>query len=418
MKLKNEVGAGVLGNCLELYDYTLYGYFAAILARHFFPSEDPLAALLGTYGIYASGFILRPIGALLFGSIGDRFGRMRALQISILMMAIPTLCIGILPSYAQIGIAATCLLTLMRFLQGISVGGEIVGSYTYLIEHADKNNKGFIGSWSLVGCLGGNLLGTLAAGAMSLILTTEALESWGWRIPFIGGVLFAAAGYYLRKRVSETPVFTQMKSENTLAKAPVREAWNKDVGNILRAVGSMLMHTVSLQLFFVYFPVYLKTTLHLDFTAALGSNCLGLIICLFVLPLGGKLSDFMGRRFVMMTATACLTLLIYPAFMLISTGRLPLVIGAHALLAFVFALMHAPLPAYLTELFSPRTRYTSSSIAYNLCVGIFGGFSPFIATYLIAVTGSPLAPAIWLIFSGVVSLVTLAFQNETQEVLT
>ena len=229
--------AGAIGNVLEWYDFALYGYFAPVFAAMFFPSEQPFVSLLSTFGVFAIGFLARPLGALLFGHIGDTIGRREALAWSIILMAIPTIVVGMLPTYAMIGIAAPLILTCCRFLQGISVGGELTGSVTFLVEHAASSERGYIGSWAgfsaQVGALLGSGVGTLVAST----LTDEALHQWGWRIPFLLGSLIAFIGWYLRTRISESPAFEHMRHAGALSAAPIREVFTHQRGAVVKVIG-------------------------------------------------------------------------------------------------------------------------------------------------------------------------------------
>jgi len=408
------IWASVVGNALELYDYSLYGYFAAILASQFFPSEDPVSSLLATYGVFASGFILRPLGGIFFGNIGDRFGRKVALQISILLMALPTFCIGCLPNYSQVGLLAPILLTFLRLLQGVSVGGELVGSYAFLSEHAPANQKGFMGAWNLVGCFGGKLLGTVVSGGLSFLMAPALLQSYGWRIPFLSGIIFVLLGFYIRKQITETPIFKKMAAEKTTSCKPVREALTEAPGQILRSAGAGIINTTSNYVLFIFFPVFLVTQFKLSYAQAMISNFLSLLLCLFLLPLAGHLSDLFGRRIVQLAGIFALIALIYPAFIAISWNIFPITCLAQMTLAICYALLYGPFPAFLSELFPDRIRYTGSAIGYNLTVALFGGLTPLIATWLIKMFESPFAPAVWVIVSGLVSLITIYFAEETR----
>lgn len=409
---KRVIKAGVVGNSLEFYDFSLYGYFAAILSVHFFPEGNPLNALLMTYGIFASGFLMRPIGALFFGYIGDKYGRKKALELSIVFMALPTMLIGLLPVYSTVGITASILLTLMRMLQGFSVGGEMAGSYSFLVEHAPPSRRGFVGSWTNVGSFGGKLLGTLSVGVLSVLLPAEDLVAWGWRIPFIMGLFIAISGFFLRKQVEETPVFKKMKEDQTLVKAPIREAFKTCKAAILQGAGILLVHTVALYLIFVYLPVFLTTEIGLSYQKASFSNFIALLLVIITMPIGAHLSDKMGRKPILFWGTIAITLVAPLAFYLISTGTYPVLLASYWTYSTIFGLMHGPLPAMFTDLFDPKIRYTALSISYNLCVGIFGGMTPFIATWLISTTGAVTAPVYWLMICGVISTIAVSTLKE------
>lgn len=414
--MKKVILAGFVGNALELYDYTLYGYFASILAIHFFGSQDPITALLATYGIYASGFLFRPIGAVFIGSIGDRYGRKRALEISILMMAIPTLCIGLLPTYATIGIAAPIFLTIIRLIQGMSVGGELTGSFTFLVEHADPSEKGYIGSWSVVGGSGGKVIGTLTAGILSLTMSQASLEEWGWRIPFFLGLIFAAVGFWLRQKVDETPVFQELQAKKTIAKAPWKEAFSEVPTLLLKAVGIQAISSAFVHTLFIYLPIYLKTQLNYSYSEAWFTTLIALLTSMFFMPLSGIISDRFGRWPVLFYGATAITLLALPAFLLMTQGVFTLTLATLVVMAAIFGLMHGSYPAQLSELFPARIRNSASAISYNLGVLLFGGLAPMAATTLIYLFDSPIAPVGWVIFCGIISMTTLGFTEETHHV--
>jgi MFS transporter, MHS family, proline/betaine transporter len=217
--------AGCIGNVLEWYDFAIYGFFAPVIAGLFFPSEDKLASLISTFGVFAIGFLMRPVGSVIFGILGDKLGRKRALEISVVMMAIPTTFIGVLPTYSHIGIAAPMLLTLLRLFQGASVGGEFTGSISFVVEHAPKNRRGFYSSWTIFSLLGGILLGSAIASLITNILPKEAVDEWGWRIAFLLGIALGLFGLYLRIGLEDPPDFKRLKESGGLSETPIREAF-------------------------------------------------------------------------------------------------------------------------------------------------------------------------------------------------
>lgn len=412
---KKTIGAGFIGNALEYYDYTIYAFFAPVLSMQFFPTDNMLVSLMATYGVYAAGFIFRPLGGLFLGRIGDVYGRKKALELSILLMIIPTLCIGFLPTYAQVGIWAPILLTLIRLMQGVSVGGEVVGSYIFIHEHASKNQRAFMSSWAVVGIFGGKWIGTLTAALLTMFITASALEDWAWRIPFIGGTLFAIVGYRIRSMVSETPAYKEMKSQNSTIKSPVKEMFQTNLYEILIGIGSLVVQTASLHLLFMYLPTYLKTILDLTYFESYASNLLALTLSMILMPLSGMLADKIGKFKVILWGTIAFSLLLYPAFLIFSLGSPILVMMAHASLAIAFAIMHGPFPAFFMELFPARIRYTSTALSYNIGVSIFGGLSPVIGTWLINYLQTPTAPALWLIFCSLISIGSmLLLKSRTQ----
>ncbi|MEC7839147.1 MAG: MFS transporter [Chlamydiota bacterium] len=409
MKMKKTIFAGIFGNSLEIYDFNIYAFYAAIIATHFFADDDFTTSLLATYGIFAAGFIMRPLGAILFGYIGDNFGRKKALEISILMMAIPTFIMGILPTYASIGILAPLFLTILRMFQGISVGGELVGSYSFLIEHAPNDQKGFIGSWSLVGAFGGKMLAGIVIAIVAIFLSVESVASYGWRIPFITGIFFAYIGFRFRKGVTETPVFENNSNDHKVKPWHVIKTYK---WSILQAICTSVVHTVSVYTIFIYMPIYMSTVIGVESQTSLFSTIAALCITTFLLPFGGILSDSYGRKKILLLGSITLCAIAFPAFSLINSGNSLLMILGHLSLATIFGVLHGPIPAFFVELFPSRVRYTASAIAYNICTGVFGGFTPFICTWLINVADIPLGNLYWLIFSGFISIIGTLTINE------
>ncbi|MCB1149723.1 MAG: MFS transporter [Chlamydiia bacterium] len=405
---RKVIWAGMLGNCLELYDYVLYGFFAALFSKLFFPEGSPLIALIASYGIYATGFVFRPLGGLLFGSIGDKLGRKRAMELSVLMMAVPTVLIGLLPTYASIGLAAPLLLVLMRLLQGMSVGGELVGSYAFLVEHADSDKRYFAGSMTIVGAFAGKVLGVVVIALLSTTLTEQSMESFGWRLPFFLGFFFATAGFFLRRRVEETPIFLELKNEGAVVKTPIRDALKHDWGAIGSSIFFLMGQTAPVHLLFVYFPNYMRTELGMPLSEALWSNFLALVVAMGAMAVGAKGADRIGAPTVMRAAFGLFSVLIIPAFLLIASGSALIVISMHALLSLVFGIAHGPAPTYFIDFFHAERRVTAGSIAYNLGVLTFGGLAPIAVTLLIAWTGSLAAPSLWILFCTIGTLISLS----------
>jgi MHS family proline/betaine transporter-like MFS transporter len=255
--LQKTVLAGAIGNVLEWYDFALFGYFASVLSRLFFPSSDPSLSLIATFGVFAVGFLARPLGALLFGYWGDTRGRRAALAWSIILMAFPTCLVGLLPTYAQIGLAAPLTLTALRFLQGLSVGGEFTGSVTFLVEHAAPTERGYIGSWAGFSAQIGALLGSGVGALATASLSSEALEQWGWRIPFVAGSVIALVGWYLRRRIPESPAFQRLQQEGEVSSSPIRELLASYRGPLLQVIGLVLLHGVGFYIIYVFLPTYL-----------------------------------------------------------------------------------------------------------------------------------------------------------------
>jgi MHS family proline/betaine transporter-like MFS transporter len=406
--------AGAVGNLLEWYDFGLFGYFAPVISRAFFPTEEPLAALLGTFGVFAVGFLMRPLGGVVFGYIGDRWGRKRALEWSVALMAVPTALLGLLPTYAQIGLAAPLFLTLIRVLQGLSVGGEYVGSMSFLVEHADPDRRAFFGSWSGFSVVVGSLLGSGVAALLTGLLSDAQMTAWGWRLPFLLSVGIGGVGLWLRLGVTESPRFLKTLRAGDLAPNPTWEALRLDRRRIAITLGLTLFLSVGYYLPFVWLPTWFA---HINQPAlaeawALTANTIALVALMVLTPLMGLISDRIGRKPLILSACACVAFLTYPVFLLMAAGTFACALGAGLVFAFSSSLFGGCMAATLVELFPTRTRYSGVAIGYNTGQAVFGGTAPLVATGLIGLTGDSLSPAFYLSACAAVAGVACLFMKE------
>jgi MFS transporter, MHS family, proline/betaine transporter len=410
---REAVLAAAIGNALEWYDFAVYGYFVSTISKLFFPSSDPLASLLATYLVFGVGFLMRPVGSILFGIFGDRHGRRKALSAVIFLMALSTLAIGLLPTYAEVGVWAPILLVLARLLQGLSAGGEWGGSTAYIVEYAPEGRRGFIGSWQQVSVGSGFLLGSLAGTVISFAMSPEAVAAWGWRVPFLLGILVGGLGAYLRWRLADTPKFTEIEEHDAVAEAPLKEALTKYPRETLTAFGITLHNTAAYYISLVYMTGYFTNVAKLPQPTSqlIGTICLAIFVIL--IPFTGKLSDRIGRRPLLMASCIGYAVLAYPLFVLGSSGSAAFAFVAQATMIVFQSLYAGPCPATYAELFPTRVRYTALSIGYNIAVALFGGFAAYIATWLIQATGNPLAPAFYVIAAAVITLVILTRIRET-----
>jgi MHS family proline/betaine transporter-like MFS transporter len=410
---RRAIVAGVIGNILEWYDFGVYGYFVGTISTLFFPTSDPLSSLLLTFAVFGVGFVMRPVGSILFGIYGDRFGRRAALSAVIFLMAFSTLAIGLLPTYAQIGVAAPILLVIIRLLQGLSAGGEWGGSTAYLVEFAPQGRRGFIGSWQQVSVGGGFLLGSLSAALISEMLTPAEVASYGWRIPFILGVLVGAVGAYLRWRLDDTPAFTAIEQRGQVSRAPLAEALTDQRKATLTIFGMTLHNTVAYYIPIVYMTNYIRTAGGLSATQAMWIGTASLAVFVVLIPIWGALSDRIGRKPLLLLSAGGYIVLSFPLLMMASSGSVTLAFAAQLIMIVFLSFFSGPCPAAYSELFPTRVRYTALSIGYNTAVAIFGGFAPFISTWLIKVTGSNLAPAFYLMAAAIVSFLVILRIPET-----
>ena len=423
--------SGMLGNGLEWYDYALYGHMSIVFSKLFFPAGDEGQNLILTLLIFASGFIARPLGAIFFGRLGDKYGRKRALTLSMMMMAIPTGCIGLLPSYASIGIAAPLLLTLIRIIQGLSLGGAYSGSISYVVEHAPADKRAVVGSVIKLSLVIGFLLGSIVSTVVSNVLGDEAFYQWGWRLPFFLGVGIGFVGYYIRHHGEESPVYEQAKKDGALSQNPVRDTFTKHPGKMLRAFMAYMFVTVPFYLIAIYMIAYSKRHLGLSESDALLINSIAMASMFITIYPAARLADRIGRKWTLLIAIIAMTLVTYPLFLLMQHGLVTHneiqqladgttksvlvfdhaaifinVLIAQAIMAMILGWYLGPIPATLVEIFPTSVRYTGMSLAYNLCA-IVGGFTPSFAEYLIRTSDSNTSIVWLMIGAGVLSFIAI-----------
>jgi len=409
-KARRALIAAVVGNTLEWYDFAVYGFLATILASHFFPATNEVTSLLRTFGAFGVGFAARPIGGIIFGRLADRRGRKFTLMITIQLMAAGTLLIGVLPTYGQIGLLAPILLVLARLLQGFSAGGEWGGGTAFIVEWAGKNKRGLTGSLQQISVAAGLLLGSGFAAILSTALDEASFAEWGWRIPFLLGALIGVVGIYIRRNVDETPAFTQTIS------APSTRG-QSDKGIILpalRAFGFTIHWTVVYYIFLAYMPTFAMRHLNLERADALWSNAAGLLTLIILAPITGYFSDKYGRKPFLIASCLAVAAAVYPIFnYLLASPSLLSLVCVQIFFGMLIALYSGPGPAAIAELFDTAKRATGMSVGYSLAVAIFGGFAPFIATWLIDITNSPLSPAFYVLSAALLTTVVIVRFPET-----
>ncbi|MBY0500645.1 MAG: MFS transporter [Alphaproteobacteria bacterium] len=410
MTQKKVFIAGTIGNVIEFYDFTLYGFFAPIIAQLFFPSSDPRAALLSTLAIFAAGFLMRPIGGIIFGHIGDKLGRKVALSSSILLMSFPTAIIGILPSYDAIGIWASIILMVCRLSQGLSTGGEYNGAFIFLIEHGKKDNAGFLGSLVTSSCA----LGALLAVFSGLLALREEMPSWAWRVPFLLGSLGGIIGFYLRNKIDESPEFLKCFHEQSTVKLPLAYAFREDRFSILRVIAVATFSQVLINTLVVYTNIYLNKNLNIPLENVLMLNTLALLVFTFTAPLAGFLSDKFGQIPVMFAATCVSIAVIYPVFLLFNSKELSSILYAEILLSILAASYAGTSNAFIYKSFPPFFRYSGSAFSYGVG-GILGGATPFILSYLIYLTGNTMMPPLYIIVCSFVCTAPLFLKNKNKQ---
>lgn len=409
----NIILPGIIGNILEWYDFSLYGYFASVIASLFFPTDNATVSLIKTFGIFAVGFLMRPLGAILFGHFGDRLGRKKTLAASVVLMALATVIMGLLPTHAQIGVWAGILLTLCRLLQGLAVGGEFSGSIVYIIEHGAANRRGMYGSLAMFSAFAGLLLGSAVGALIGTLTAGTAYADIAWRLPFIFGIVLGAIGLYLRLRMPETPSFTALLEAGKTIKHPLLQALREKPLAMLQGTLLVFMPAMGFYLLFVYLSSYLALYLKLPLHTALIINTISMAVIIVVIPFAGYLSDKWGRKPILAIGAFAMCILSYPLFLLLGKGTFSAALTAQIIFALFIAFAYAAVPATLVEMFETKMRYTAMALPYNLSNTIFGGTAPLVATYLIHVTGSIMAPSFYLIFSAIIMLLVILCSRET-----
>ncbi len=403
--LFRNTAAGIVGNVLEWYDFAVFGYLAPIIGKNFFPSENRSASLIGAFAVFAGAYLMRPLGAMLFGHFGDRLGRKAALRASVLMMAVPTVAMAILPTHAQAGWLAAVLLLLCRLAQGLSVGGELIGSVSFITEIAPPHRRGLFGSLTLFSSTAGVMLGSAVAALITALVGASAMESWGWRLPFAAGIFIAWFGVWMRRGISETPHFEELRESGRLSRNPVAEVTRSMPGRVSLVANLVVLTGGGFYLLFVWWPTYLTDVIRPPVPHALVLNTLSMAVLTAAIPLAGWLSDFVGRRPVLLVSAAGVGLSALPLFALAAHGTMASALLAQTCFAVLMAGISGPIPATMVELFPTRLRYSGVALGYNISLAIFGGTAPLIATLLVSRTGHLLAPACYLAFLAAVSLI-------------
>lgn len=408
---RRAVAAAVIGNVLEWYDFAVYAYLATTIAKNFFPAGDKVTSLLSTFAAFGVGFLIRPLGAVVIGRLADVKGRKAALVLTILLMAMGTVMIGLIPNYATIGIAAPILMLLARLMQGFSAGGEWGSATAFMVEWAPAERRGWYGSFQQMSVAGGLLLGSAVAALIATVFDARTVEEWAWRMPFLLGGILGPVGMYMRRHVEETPAFAA-------AKAALSET-NSEVGMQSRrlaviAFGFTVIWTVSYYIVLAYLPTFAQQHLHLKQAQALWAAALALLALIVAIPVAGYWSDRVGRKPFLLACCAGFILLPYPLFhWVLANPSFATLVSAQVALALVIALYSGAGPAAIAELFPTCSRSLWMSVGYSLAVAVFGGFAPFIATWLIKTTGSPISPSYYVIAAALVSLIAVWNMKET-----
>ncbi|MEB3371854.1 MFS transporter [Saccharopolyspora mangrovi] len=409
--------ASLIGTTIEWYDFFIYGTAAALVFNQlFFPKFDPVVGTVAAFATFAVGFLARPIGGVLFAHYGDKLGRKPMLIGSLMLMGVATLLMGLLPTYATIGMWAPIVLTLLRFAQGIGVGGEWGGAALMAVEHAPKGKRGFYGSWPQVGVPAGLLLGNLTFTALSANMSDETFMAWGWRVPFLCSALLIVVGFAIRLKISESPVFEQAmqrKEQERAERMPVVEVMRRHPKTILLAAGSFLATNATFYVGTTWIVSYTTKTLDYERTTILSANALLAAIDIPLMMAFGLLSDRIGRRGMSLGGMLVLGLFAVPWIMLVDTGSVGLFLLAGIVVQACRTAVYGPQSAFFSELFSTRLRYSGASLAYQIAAILGGGIAPMICTALFAATGSSLSIAGYVVVLCLISFVSTYLLTET-----
>jgi MFS transporter, MHS family, shikimate and dehydroshikimate transport protein len=414
--LRKVVAASFIGTTIEWYDFFLYGTAAALVfGELFFPGSSPLIGTLSAFGTFAVGFAARPLGGIVFGHFGDRIGRKTMLVLSLLIMGVATFLIGCLPTHASIGIAAPILLVVLRFAQGIGVGGEWGGAVLMSVEHAPKGKRGFYGAWPQMGVPAGLLLSTVVFTVVQNMTSEDQFMAWGWRIPFLISIVLVAVGLFVRLAVMESPAFKEVKETGTAADKPIVDLVKEHKRDVLTAMGMRIAENGCFYIFTVFVLAYGEETLNLSKNTMLTGVIIAAALGLFTVPLYGALSDRVGRNKLYMAGALFTLAFAFPFFALLDTKE-PVLIWLAIVLAVNVGhdLMYGPQAAYFSELFKTRMRYTGASVGYQLASVFGGGFAPLIAVALLAAGGDdPYLVALYMMAMGLITVVATYFARET-----
>ena len=415
--LRRAATASFLGNFVEWFDYAAYGYLATIIALTFFPQTDAATGLLATFAVFALSFIVRPIGGLVWGHFGDKYGRRSALAWSILIMTVSTFCIGLLPGYNYIGLWAPALLLLIRLVQGFSASGEYAGASAFLAEYAPQGKRGFYTSIVPASTAAGLLFGAVFVAGLHALMTVENLHDWGWRLPFLLAAPFGLVGRYIRVSLQDSPKFLEMEkrleAKECATHAPIRELLTVHRRAVVIGIGVTCLNAVAFYLLLSYMPTYLSTEMGMSESDSFIASTVSLATYIGLIFLMGKLSDRFGRKTMLVAASVLFLLLTFPLFGMLGNPSLVVILMIQIAFGAILAMNDGTLPCFLAEIFPTRVRFSGFAFSFNIANAVFGGTAPFIATWLIQLTGNKMAPAWYLLAAAAVALIAMLASRET-----
>ncbi|MCY1398627.1 Proline/betaine transporter [compost metagenome] len=415
--LRKAARASFMGNFVEWFDYAAYGYLATVIAATFFPQTDKTTGLLATFAVFALSFIVRPLGGLVWGHFGDKYGRRNALSWSILIMSVSTFCIGILPGYGHIGLWAPALLLLIRLVQGFSASGEYAGASAFLAEYAPQGKRGLYTSIVPASTAAGLLFGAAFVAGLHALLSTEALQDWGWRLPFLLAAPFGLVGRYIRMSLQDTPKFLEMEQrlehKECATSAPIRELLTVHRRSVIIGIGVTCLNAVAFYLLLSYMPTYLSTEMGMSENDSFIASTVSLATYIGLIFLMGKLSDYFGRKTMLVMASVLFLLMTFPLFGMLDHQPLVVILMIQIVFGAMLAMNDGTLPSFLAEIFPTRVRFSGFAFSFNIANALFGGTAPFIATWLIQMTGNKMAPAWYLLAAALVALLAMLAARET-----
>lgn len=416
--LKKVTFSSFLGNFIEWFDYASYSYLATVIALVFFPSEDPAVGVMSAFGVFALSFLVRPVGAIFWGNMGDKRGRKWALSVSILLMSGATFLIGCLPGYAMLGVGAPLLLLFLRMVQSFSAAGEYAGAATFIAEYAPKNHRGFYCSMVPASTAAGLLIGSLLA---TFMFNTWGADSsfvvdWGWRIPFWLALPLGYITHYIRTHLEDSPVYEQMqdrlKAAGQEVEHPIRTLFRKHLRVLLISFGACVLNAVGFYAVLTFLPNYLETTLHYPASDASTITTIVLVVYIAFIFLSGRISDRFGRKKMLIGACVGFIVFTIPAFMLLGTMNFWIILLVELVMCLILTINDGTLASYLTETFPTDVRYSGFALSFNLANAIFGGSASFISLWLIDMTGNEIAPAFYMVAIAVIALVAMILSHE------
>lgn len=419
--LRRAISAAAIGNCMEWFDFGVYSYVAAIIGQVFFPSGNKTLELLSSFATFAVAFVARPFGGFFFGPLGDRIGRQKVLAATILLMAGSTFVVGVLPGYAKIGFWAPVLLVLARLIQGFSTGGEYGGAATFMVEYSPNHRRGYYCSWLAFGTLAGFALGAGLVVLFTFLLSDQAMNGWGWRIPFLFAGPLGIVGVYLRFRLEDTPAFKKLQRHSPeKSGSHMRELltqlyklhtryWRE----LLIVIGFVVLLNVADYEFLSYMPSYMQDTLHFSQNTGLLILILIMLVMMVLVVPVGMLTDRIGGKRILMVSCVGFLLLSYPAIRLVSSGNVALAVIGLAILGVLLVLLLGAQPAVLPAQFPTRVRFAGFAVGYNVSTSAFGGTAPLAVAWLVSVTGNDAMPAYYLIAAAAVAFFPILYMRRT-----